>query len=145
MVPRLFRSQERDIRGTFVAQLQNLVQQVRAQAREIELVHKVVFDILKHEVFVERAEKKGFLKNIATEKFVRQDQQIFLPEALVVKSLFVDGQSEVDSRTTQSWFFVDQDGNVQAVTLRLGSDADETESIYELNPFSGQFEQKEDV
>lgn len=144
MVPRLFRSPERDIRGTFMDKFQQLLQDVRLNARESHLVHKIVFDFSRRDIVVDRAKSVGYLQNLDGAFFERTDMHVLIPESIVINALVVDGRSEVDARTTESWFFVDDQGIVQSVALKLSVENDERAVVYTLNPFTNTFDIQEE-
>jgi len=103
---------------------------------------KQFFDFNQKEVRVERAQKPGFVDFKSTSGFLPTADLIRVPAQVELLQLVIDGRSEIDAATTQSWFFIDFMGNVQPVSFVLVQEGEDVEVSYATNPFSGMLEQK---
>lgn len=146
-VPALFKRPP-DRRRLFIADLNTMVQSAVKNAIETNSVHRLLFDFDKQRVSLEKAAKKGLLKDLITVRYEPVVGGVLktscaIPGAMVFKSFVIEkNQDELAGgmKTKQVFFVVDNNGYVQDVTIGLGEEDRDDVKILTINPFSKRFE-----
>lgn len=143
-VPRFFQK-PKDSRLIFHSQLNLLVQAGVNAAIKQHTVHRIVFDFEKSELRLESAAQAGPIEDLLTQAFAPSSaawgkNNFPQPPGLLMRNLFIEGKDELaGGGTKQSWFFIDQRGTVQAVTVVVGDEHRDGEKSFVLNPFTKLF------
>lgn len=149
-IPRLFRKPP-DRKKVFATELNALTQAAWRGAIETQSVHRVVFDFIKGEARVERASQTGPLESYVTQQFVPASGswgkvRFELDPLLLIRNLVIEGKDELaGGMTKDSWFFIDQDGTSQEVTVVIADEKNSGDLSLVLNPFTKQFSEYEGV
>lgn len=147
-VPRFFRK-PLDVRKVFVARLNAATLAAWRGTAETQTVHRVLFDLLKGEVRVERASRTGPLESYVTEQFVQAPAtwgtvRFDLDQSLVIRRVIIEGKDE-SSGNRECWFFVDPDEASQEVTVVVADEKSGGDMTLVLNPFTKKFSEDESV
>ena len=147
-LPRLFRKPI-DRRKVFATQLNAVTQAAWRGATETQAVHRVVFDLVKSEVRVERASHAGPLDSYLTEQYAPVPPSLgtvrfaFDP-LLVLRNIVIEGKDEPTGNTV-CWFFIDPDEASQEVTVVIADEKGDGDMSLVFNPFTKQFLEYEGV
>lgn len=154
--PVLFRPRPGYQRAKFVDELSNLIADGYLGALELGVLHRVVFDIEKNEVRVEKStQKKDIQGNVIFEQLTGDylTTQLQWPENLEIENFYVNRKEELLSgpsvQMKKIWFFITPDGMSQEVTINILDKNDITaqgksaEMSLVINPFTVQLQMYE--
>jgi len=136
-----------DRRQAFIDDLNIVVQAAWIDALETNTFQRIMIDIEKGRVSLERAKKPGFTKDLLTQSYepVRYRSlktSFVLPGPLVFRHALIEKKDELaGNKTNQFWFFVDNCGVPQEVELQLDDEDNPHVQTFRLNPFFKRFEE----
>lgn len=137
-----FLTQKRgDQRTEFTHNLSGLVRNAYVASAQSGYMHKVLFDLKNQKVFLQRAEKPG--QHERTIKFSDYHggipSRIAIPNGVKITKFVVNGTDEISGDDTKKlWFFVSDQGIIQAVTMALEYESGQAITFI-IDPFSHQF------
>lgn len=140
-------------RKQFLSALDTLVQTGWQQALATQAIHKVLFDLSKNIITLERALEKTDSKGTAEytkAKGVGISTQCTIPSSIQIKQFFIEGFDEIarytgNKNAARIWFFIMPDGFCQQVVINMidTSTKTNTQEIKQiglvLNPLNGRF------
>ena len=145
VLPNFLKKSASKQRKTCIEQLNGLLHIAWQQSVTRSLPHKIVFDFEKKSITLHQGIISDSKGEYEYKPFKATHLSTFmqLPVEIRIKHFIVDGFDEmsrfIGGTTTESWFFINNHGIAQQITIVLTQqDMPGTEFIYDVHPFTGQ-------
>lgn len=137
-----------DHRKAFIDDLNMVVQAAWTEALETNRFQRVLIDLEKGRVVLERAKTPGFLRTLSTQavdyepvRYRMLKTSFAIPGQLIFRRALIEQKDYLaGEKTNQFWFYVDNHGNLQEVELQLDDEDKPSLQTFKLNPFFRRFE-----